>query len=57
MKQGRPIQSRNIRVTPEFRAKPDIDKLGRALIAVAVSIAEKKKTKAQTLTDKGDAMP
>ena len=42
-KRGRPIQSRNVRITPEFRERPDIEKLGRALIAIAKQIAEKKK--------------
>ena len=41
-KQGRPMASRNVRVTPEFRPDPDIEQLGRALIAVAISIAQKK---------------
>lgn len=41
-KQGRPMASRNVRVTPEFRQDPDIEQLGRALIAVAISIAQKK---------------
>lgn len=41
-KQGRPMASRNVRVTPEFRQDPDIEQLGRALIAVAMSIAQKK---------------
>ena len=36
------MASRDIRVVPEFRAEPDIGKLGQALIAVAKSIAEKK---------------
>lgn len=36
------MASRNIRVTPEFRDEPDIEKLGRALIAVALKIAEQK---------------
>ncbi len=39
---GRPMTSRNVRVTPEFRENPDIEKLGRALIAVALRIAEQK---------------
>lgn len=39
---GCPMASRNIRVTPEFRDEPDIEKLGRALIAVALKIAEQK---------------
>lgn len=41
-KRGRPMASRDVRVTPEFRENPDIEKLGRALIAVAISIARKK---------------
>lgn len=41
-KRGRPMASRDVRVTPEFRDNPDIEKLGRALIAVALSIAQKK---------------
>jgi hypothetical protein len=56
-KQGRPAGSRNVRVTPEFRKEPDIDKLGRALIAIASHIAEMKKAEEQTLADKGDVMP
>lgn len=36
------MASRNVRVTPEFRPDPDIEQLGRALIAVAISIAQKK---------------
>ena len=39
---GRPQTSHNVRVTPEFRDNPDLDKLGRALIAVAMRIAEQK---------------
>lgn len=42
-KRGRPTTSGHVRVTPEFRREPDIEKLGRALIAIAVSMAEKKK--------------
>ena len=32
--------SRDVRVVPEFRDEPDIAKLGRALIAIAKSMAE-----------------
>ncbi len=39
---GRPQTSHDVRVTPEFRDNPDLDKLGRALIAVAMRIAEQK---------------
>lgn len=57
-KRGRPESSHNVRVTPEFRETPDIEKLGRALIAIAISNAEKNnsgkrtdidQTKSQTL--------
>lgn len=41
---GRPQISHNVRVTPEFRDNPDLDKLGRALIAVAMRIFEQKQT-------------
>ena len=41
-KRGRPMFSDDVKVTPEFRDNPDIEKLGRALIAVAISIAQKK---------------
>lgn len=42
-KRGRPTLSNHVRVTPEFRKEPDIEKLGRVLISVAISIAEKNK--------------
>ena len=41
-KRGRPMASHDVKVTPEFRDNPDLEKLGRALIAVAISIAQKK---------------
>ncbi len=41
-KRGRPMTSHNVKVIPEFREDPDIEKLARALIAVAASIAQKK---------------
>jgi len=46
-------------VTPEFRKEPDIEKLGRALIAVAMRIAEKKAAEEQSssVSGKGDGMP
>lgn len=40
---GRPKESGSVRVTPEFRNEPDIEKLGRALIAVAKLMVEQKK--------------
>ena len=41
-KRGRPMASRDVKVMPEFRENPDIEKLGRALIAVAIRIAQQK---------------
>lgn len=41
-KRGRPMTANDVKVTPEFRKDPDIEKLGRALIAVAMNFAEKK---------------
>ena len=51
IKKGRPDRSGNIRITPEFRDEPDIEKFGRALIAVALRIMEEK-----TAGEKGDDM-
>lgn len=39
---GRPMTSRDVKITPEFRENPDIEKLGWALIAVAIRIAQQK---------------
>lgn len=39
------MTSRNIRVIPVFREEPDIEKLGRALIAIAKGLADKKAAK------------
>lgn len=60
-KRGRPMASHDVRVTPEFRDNPDIEKLGRALIAVAISItqqkkAEEKATQADSSDNKGDGV-
>jgi len=57
-KRGRPMASCDMRVTPEFRENPDIEKLGRALIAVAISIAQKKEAeeKAKLEGRQGDDM-
>lgn len=57
-KRGRPMTSNNVKVTPEFRDNPDIEKLGRALIAVAISIARKKEAeeKAAKEGSQGDSM-
>lgn len=50
-KQERPVDLHNVRVTPEFRDEPDIDKLARALIAVALQIAQEKEAKEQALVN------
>ncbi len=60
-KRGRPLASRDVRVTPEFRDNPDIEKLARALIAVAASIAQKKEAEEKAAQEslegrKGDDM-
>lgn len=68
-KRGRPVSSHNVSVTPEFREEPDIEKLGRVLIAIALDNAKRKEavneatvlTESQTTisfpeTRKGDAM-
>lgn len=39
---GRPMSSHNVSVTPEFREMPDIEKLGRVLLSVAINRAEAK---------------
>lgn len=57
---GRPPSSHNMRLTPEFRENPDIEKLGRALIAIANALAEKKKAAGQApnaCAGKGDGVP
>lgn len=41
-KRGRPMTSHNVSVTPEFREMPDIEKLGRVLLSVAISRAKTK---------------
>ena len=41
-KRGRPMTSHQVRVIPEFRETPDIEKLAQALIGIAISLAEKK---------------
>lgn len=57
-KRGRPMDSHNVKITPEFRENPDIEKLGRALVAVAISIAQKKEAeeKATKEGSQGDGM-
>lgn len=56
------MASDRVRIIPEFRKDPDIEKLGRALIAVAVQIAQKKKAEEQAAQQnpgegsKGDGM-
>lgn len=41
-KRGRPMSSHNVSVTPEFRKMPDIEKLGRVLLSVAINRTEAK---------------
>lgn len=57
-KRGRPMASRDVKITPEFRKDPDIEKLGRALIAVAISIAQKKEAEEKAAKEErqGDNM-
>ena len=52
------MASHDVKITPEFRDNPDIEKLGRALIAVAISIAQKKEAeeKARKEGSQGDSM-
>jgi hypothetical protein len=47
---GRPAASRNVRVTPEFREKPDIEQLARVLLNIADKLKEK------PADEKGDVM-
>jgi hypothetical protein len=42
------MASHDVKVTPEFRENPDVEKLARALIAVAMSIAQKKEAEEKT---------
>ena len=57
-KLGRPIASRNICVIPEFRKEPDIEKLGRALIAIAKNMADEGlDSKSPVASGKGDGVP
>ena len=42
---GRKVISRNVRVTPDFRKEPDIEKLGEVFMALAKTLAEKKSRK------------
>ena len=54
LKRGRPTGTCRIRITPEFRERPDVEKLGKALIAIVVKAAETKK--ADDVSGEGDAM-
>ena len=42
---GRPIESRTVRVTPEFRKEPDVAKMVHALIAIAEKMVQEKTKK------------
>jgi|GEM_PF-4128532 len=48
---GRPSNSRNVRVIPEFHKEPDVEKLGRALIALVTRIAEMKQAEDVSLNN------
>ena len=48
-KRGRPMTANHVQVVPEFRPEPDIEKLGRALLAIAISSADRQKN-----TNEGD---
>ncbi len=41
------MASNNIEVTPEFRNDPDVTKLARALISIAIQIAEQKENECE----------
>ena len=58
-KRGRPLASRNISVAPEYRNEPDVEKLGRAFIAIAKGLALKKAAEEQDSEriGKGDTVP
>lgn len=55
-KRGRPMASRDVKITPEFRENPDIEKLGRALIAVAIRIAQQKEAEEKAAKEGKDNM-
>ncbi|MCL2071742.1 MAG: hypothetical protein FWH07_05865 [Oscillospiraceae bacterium] len=38
---GRPIVSNNVTVVPEFRASPDVEKLARVFIEIAMKRSRK----------------
>lgn len=46
-RRGRPSTVDNIRVLPIFREKPDIEKLGRAVIAMAEELAGQKEAEGE----------
>jgi len=43
-RRGRTAASRNMKITPEFKKKPDIEKLARALLAIANKMAEQERS-------------
>ena len=52
--------SRNVRVTPEMRMSPDIEKLARALVSIAKGLAEKLAEEGQSTANdagEGDGVP
>lgn len=57
IKRGRPMSSHNVSVTPEFREQPDIEKLGRVLIAIALDNAKRKDEPEETVTTSITSVP
>lgn len=49
-KRGRPMLSNRVRVIPEFREHPDVEKLARALIGIATDMARKEAGAAKAKT-------
>lgn len=47
-KRGRPASAHNVKITPDFREVPDIEKIGRALIAIAINNAKEKESDKET---------
>ena len=53
------MSCRDVKVVPEFKENPDIEKLGRVLIAIAMNLAKKKLTEEQASASnrgEGDTM-
>lgn len=56
-KRGRPMSAHDVSVTPEFRDAPDVERLGRVLLSVAISHAKAKDDEgADVYRREGDAV-